>query len=138
MRVERNGVAVDGNLTIEAGERVTGVRLVVARGTGRVRGQVRITNGTLPAGAQLRIVARRASDGQHQTGAEVDSRGNFILEGLLAADYDLELNVYIIPSEGARPPRLPTVRQRVTITNGTEARVTLDLDLSQTTNDNER
>jgi hypothetical protein len=138
LRVERGGVAVDGNITMAAGERVTGVRLVVARGTGRVRGQVRITNGTLPTGALLSVMARRASDGEHQAGAQVDSRGNFILEGLLAAEYDLELNVYIIPSEGARPTRLPTVRQRVTVTDGAETRVTLDLNLSQTPNDNEQ
>lgn len=139
LRVERDGVAQSENsITLAAGENITGVRLIVARGTGRVRGQVRITNGTLPAGARLSVVAHRASDGQHQAGTEVDARGNFVLEGLVASDYDLQLDIYFDASDGARPPRLPTVRQRVTVSDGAEARVTLDLDLNQTDNEGER
>jgi hypothetical protein len=72
---------------------------------------------------------RRSSEPTNLSGrgAQVDSRGRFVIEGLSSGDYDLTLQV-IIPGERAR--RIAPVKQSVTVTSGVEADVVMTLDLN--------
>jgi hypothetical protein len=145
LRVERNGVEVprDG-IEVGPGEQVTGVRLVLGYGTAVLRGQINLVNGgqpaALPEGVRLSVSAARvgasATGGNFVGGgASVDSRGRFVLEGLMSGDYELSVRAYAPDTRG--PQRFPVVKQTVVMTEGGEASVTVVYDLSKTTEPNQ-
>lgn len=127
-RVERDGVNVTGGIDLQAGDQVTGVKLVFSYGTSVLRGEVKIVGGTLPEGARLTASiypgAKSTNPKTPLNFVSVDTRGRFIFEGLSAGDYELQVNAFI-PGQSGRSP----VRQPVTIIGG-EADVTVTLDLT--------
>ncbi len=128
VRVERDGVEQRaGIVDVPAVGHVTGVRLVLEYGTGILRGQIRVENGTLPEGTRLYVSARRPSAAEPSLpGAEVDARGRFVMEGLPPGEYQLRLG----GNTGLSSQRIPVVVQNVNVTNGVETQVTLVLDLT--------
>lgn len=126
-RIEREGVS-QREIEITPGAQITGVRVIIEYGTGSVRGLVKIENGTLPENARLVVYARRRGDtsGQVNRGAQVDTRGRFLIEGISPGDYELTLQAFLI---GTPPLRLAPVKQSVAVVNGVEAEVTMTLDL---------
>lgn len=91
-RVELNGVTASDGINIADGAQVTGVRVVLAHSNGVIRGQINLTNGTLPAGARMMVFARRIGAGnENQSGrsAEADTRGRFVIEGLAPGEYEV-------------------------------------------------
>ncbi len=126
-RIERDGVS-QREIEIPPGAQITGIRAVIEYGSGSVRGLVKVENGTLPENTRLIVYARRRSDaaGPPNRGAQIDSRGRFVIEGMAPGDYDLTLQAFVI---GTPPRRLAPVKQRVTVANGVEAEVILTLDL---------
>ena len=107
LRVEREGIEQREGLEIAEGAQVSGVRVVLAYGSSIIRGQVNITGGALAQGARLIVSARRASatDGPPaMRPVEVDTRGRFVLEGLMAGEYELQLNLF-------PPAPLPPAKQ---------------------------
>jgi len=138
LRVERDSVEQRDGIDIGANENVTGVRVVIGHGTGVVRGEVKIQNGQLDPDTRLRVTARRLEAQGPVTASElVDARGRFILEGLIPGEYELILNAMSVrpPSApaGPAPPGVVTpkllAKQNVTVSNGSEAEVTLVVDL---------
>lgn len=128
LRVERDGVEQRaGIMELTAGSQVTGVRIVFEYGTGVVRGQVRVENGSLPEGSRLFVSARRPSQSEPSLpGAEVDARGRFVLEGLPPGEYQLRMAGRL----GQSGQRFPPVLQNVNVTNGTETEITLVINLN--------
>lgn len=127
-RVEREGVP-QREIEVAPGAQVTGVRVVIEYGTGSVRGIVNFENGPLPEASRVVVSVRRRGDtsGMGYRGAQVDSRGRFLIEGISTGEYELTLQAYI---PGGMQRRIPTVKQNVTIANGVEAEVTFTLDLN--------
>jgi protocatechuate 3,4-dioxygenase beta subunit len=127
-RIEREGVT-QRTIELGPGAQVTGVRVVIEYGTGAVRGVVKIENGSLPENARMFVSARRRGDaatGPASRGAQVDSRGRFLLEGMATGEYELTLQT-VIPGVQRR---FPATKQNVTVTNGVEAEVTFTFDLN--------
>jgi hypothetical protein len=58
--------------------------------------------------------------------AEVDSRGQFMLEGMTTSDYELELSVH---SRSHPNLQFPRAKQSVAVVKGKETAVTLILNL---------
>ena len=117
LRIERDGIELRDGIEIGPGEQITGVRVVLAYGTGIVRGQVKIEGGALPAGAQLRISGGRVGAGSTPSVfAQVDARGRFVIEGLLAGMYELTVEAYLDGRAG--PPA--KARQVVAVAEGAE------------------
>lgn len=134
LRVEHNGAEVR-ELQVSAGERLTGVRLVFAYGTASIAGRVEIRGGALPAGVRLMVRARREGGGDDSFSfgagnAEVDTRGQFMLEGLSAGTYRVTL---FAPSfnAGTTGFKLPKVEQTVSVSNSGRQDVLLVVDLSK-------
>jgi protocatechuate 3,4-dioxygenase beta subunit len=127
-RIEREGV-VQREIEATAGAQLTNVRVVIEYGTGSVRGLVKIENGPLPEGTQMYVsVRRRGETTPQRRGAQVDSRGRFVIEGMPSGEYELTLQTFTM---GAQPPRsFPTVKQNVSVANGAESETTLTLDLN--------
>ena len=129
-RVEHNGVEQREGIEVGPGEQVTGVRVVLAYGTGVIRGQVQVQNGMLTEDVRMGVMLRRAGSttGPFAGRAEVDARGRFVIDGLSAGEYELMLQIYR-PRPPVGPPP-PPVRKVVNVTDGTETTVTLVLDLN--------
>jgi hypothetical protein len=130
-RFEHQGEILKNHaITINSDEDVTGVRAVITYSPNVIRGRVQIIGGTLPAGAILRVNAayQVAPNVRQLFLADVDAGGNFIIEGLMAGEY--EVSVVLRPPPGttnSSPP--PRAQQQVTLVNGVVAVVTLTLQL---------
>lgn len=126
-RIERDGTP-QREIEIAPGTQVTGIRVIIEYGTGIVRGVVKVANGPLPEAARMFVSARRKGEtGPPNRGAQVDSRGRFLLEGMATGEFELTLRAFI---PGTPPRRVAAVKQNVTVTNGVEAEVNLTLDLN--------
>lgn len=144
--VQRAGADASGGIDVGEGEQVTGVRVRVGYGTSVIRGQIDLRNAgepvTLPEGARISVFARRGG-AQTPPGAggngEVDSRGHFVIEGLMGGEYELTVSVFVPrqPGAGASPTSRPQpVRQNVSVPDGGETSVTITYDLSKQTERN--
>ncbi|HKC87186.1 MAG TPA: carboxypeptidase-like regulatory domain-containing protein, partial [Blastocatellia bacterium] len=144
-RIERDGVEVKDAIEVRPGEKIDGVRIVVHRAQGRIRGQVRIAGGALPDGWRADVFASRPeSADESKSGARtpvsaeeiggyasVDEKGRFVIEGLTAGEYNLSITLIKLGPNGSRQGYSPPgSNQRVTVRDGVETSVTLDLDMS--------
>ncbi|MBI1760049.1 MAG: carboxypeptidase regulatory-like domain-containing protein [Acidobacteria bacterium] len=93
-RIEVEGTPQQGGIEVAAGQQLNNVRLVLVYGQGVVRGQVQIVGGQLPEGGRVMVSARR-TDSQVTGGggpaSPVDARGQFVIQGLSAGEYELTL-----------------------------------------------
>ena len=131
LRVERDGIAQPAGIEIKDGEQITGVRLVVSYGNGKIRGVVKIENGEVPLNARFAVWFTDPEDESrrghriNQTSPEVDSRGHFLVEGLAAGTYQINASIYI-PGARTRPP---SVTKQVNVIDGAVTEITLTLNL---------
>jgi uncharacterized protein (DUF2141 family) len=135
-RVERDGGEVRGKFEVRSGEAINGVRIVVAFGTGIIRGQVSVDGGKLPEGSRFIVTANRTggleSGGAEQ--AEVDNKGRFAIQGLVDGEY--ELVVQSVDNAGPAPDGTPqsgtsSAAERVRISGGGETQVTIKMSLNK-------
>jgi 5-hydroxyisourate hydrolase-like protein (transthyretin family) len=128
-RVEKDGAPLpEPIVNLSSGEPVTGLRVVVHYGSGSVRGSVTVEGVTLPSNARLMVAYKRL--GERPTGrlTAVDSRGHFLIEGLTAGDYEFTATYTLIEADRSQAaPRLADTRQVVSVTDGTEAQISLIL-----------
>jgi hypothetical protein len=128
-RVERGGVPQSTGLDILPGENVSAVRILLAYGSGVIRGQVKFDGGPLPSEAMLFVSVTR--DGvPSRASAQVDSRGQFVIENLAAGTYELTLQVASLSGNMTRglPARQ---KQVVTVTDGADSQVLFTVDSSR-------
>ena len=127
-RVELNGVNIANGIDIADGAQLTGVRMVLAYGTGVIMGQTSFLNGTPPPGSRVIVQVRRAGaqpPGDFGRTAEVDARGFFRVEGLPAGDYEVSVRVF----GAGRMQRSETLT--VSLADGAETRVAPVVDFSK-------
>jgi hypothetical protein len=133
VRTEHNGKPTTEGVPVGPGEDVTGVVVVLAYGTGVIKGQIQVQGGPLPEGTTLFIGCRRADDATPQPypryGGVVDARGRFVIENLPTGEYELSVRKQDVAS---RPPSVKTlpVTQRVSVVSGAEVPVTLVINLA--------
>lgn len=127
--VERQGVPQDRGVDLQPGENLSGVRILVAFGAGVIRGQVKIEGGTLPTESMLFVSMTRDGAPTRQS-AQVDSRGQFVIESLSPGTYEVYLQAV---SLGGNMPRGLPARQKqvVTVSDGADSQVFFTLDLSR-------
>jgi len=138
-RIERDGAEISRGFEIRPGERISGVRIIVAQANGTIRGQVEIAGGKAPEGLEFHILARSESDNEPQRGfdlsggsAMADGKGRFVIERLAPGEYELTLStrVRVSPNEW-RSEAGSEIKQRVTVSNGAETTVKFTLDLTR-------
>jgi len=130
VRTEKDGIPQPQGVEIKNTD-ISGVRLVVAYGSGTLRGQVNVINGSIPANG--RILLRLTKPGETISRLRpptVDSRGHFIVEGLPVGVYDVAASVFV---PGVRT-EASTAKQQVTITDENTTDLILNLDLGQKPN----
>lgn len=156
-RIEQNGAPSNGDIQVSSGQNIAGVRIVMGYGSGVILGRVVIGGGALPPGTRLMVTARPLNGQGQNRNAQVDASGQFRIEGLLSNSYEVRL----ISTgggfgggqgggfgggqgggrggrggqQGGNPAvpafRLPDVRQTVSVVNGSQASVTLNVNLAQ-------
>lgn len=131
VKVTVGGVGVPQGFEIER-QPVSGVQLVVAYGTGAIRGGVTLQGGNLSDFRTQVICGREASRSSPATSL-LDARGHFTMNGLPPGSYDCTVQLAPIarPTQGqpfARPPQLP--HQTVTVSNDAESEVNFAVDLT--------
>ena len=136
--VQRGGADAAAGFDLSAGEQVADVRLRVGYGVSILRGQIEIRDGgqpaALPPGATLDVNARRVGSvaAIGTMPIEVDSRGRFVLEGLMGGEYELSVTGWLAESSATRyGRRLATVRQKLNVSEAGETTVTVIYDLSK-------
>jgi protocatechuate 3,4-dioxygenase beta subunit len=134
LRVEKDGVERKDGIKVKSGEKVTGVRVVMTYGSGGIRGRINVVGGALPEGAEFRISARHKDAFNYYGRAEVDSKGRFVIEGLIAGEYEVDASAD--PQNGTG--RSFYASQRIRVTDGVETPITLTLDLGQKKKETER
>jgi 5-hydroxyisourate hydrolase-like protein (transthyretin family) len=129
VRIEKDGVAATQGFEIAPGQSVTGVRVVVAFGTGVIRGTVKFEGGTLPDGYQPEISCWREGTRSFAGGASADARGRFVITKLAPATYECTLEMLPFgPTPSQRPPK--PQKQFVNVVNGAEVELNFVVDLN--------
>ena len=135
-RIERNGGPASEGIDVEAGEQVTGVRVVLVYGTLAIRGEFRIVGGALPAGYKFYAYARRVDQpAQNPPGAEIDARGQFVIENLPPGEYEIRVSPFFNPDGQLLSQEIrrlvSSVKERVILSGGNSPPIVLTLDLNR-------
>ncbi len=124
IRVEKDGVEIKNGIEVKPGEKVTGIRLVMTYGSGRIRGQLNVEGGKMLEGSNFNtITAQHKSLSGYYGHAGVDGHGRFAFEGLMDGEYMVEATVQL---EGGKGEWFSTF-QSVQVKAGAETQVTLTL-----------
>ncbi len=132
-RIERDGASLTDRLAVRGGETVTGLRIVLAQGSGKIRGEIKVEGGTLPEDVSLRIQAKATSKTQNDGYGSIDARGKFLIEYLSSGSYDL-----VVETVANRPPygkpsvTLQANTKNVQVTNGQETPASLTVTIGNT------
>ncbi len=127
VRIERNGTPIPSEIEVTAETDVTGLVIVVASGTGALRGHVTVTGGTLP-NDHMSVAYRRADVSTQAQRARIDDRGQFLVEGLAAGEYIASIDGYTGDTPGNWVVHKGK-EQHITVADGATADVSLTLDL---------
>lgn len=124
LRIERDGMPAQ-RIEVKEAEHVAGVKIVVGYGNAAIRGVVKIENG--PAASGARVYVRVGKPGETSSALRqpiVDDRGNFLVEGLPAGQYEITATVM---GGGLNKPK--AAKQEVSLTDGvvTDVRITIDV-----------
>jgi len=127
VRTEVEGLDQSEGFEVTAGAHITGVRLVFAYGTGKIRGEVRVEGGALPAGTVFSVFYHTAGGeaGKFSRFVEVDARGHFLAEDVPPGTYELTL------STRGDSPAFEPVKRTVTVANGAETQVVIVVNLAR-------
>jgi 5-hydroxyisourate hydrolase-like protein (transthyretin family) len=129
-RIEHNGAPADKGIEIDAGEQVTGVRIILLYGTLTLHGEVKVVGGTLPDGYRIEVYARGTDQTMPYGGMKfADARGRFVIENLGPGEYEIRLFVDCPDPEISR--RFLSVNKRVFVGSDNQQPVTFVVDLSR-------
>jgi hypothetical protein len=128
VRIEHGGIGLPQGFEIQPGQSVSGLRVVISYGTGTIRGTVRFEGGTVPVDSRSYITCKRegVNEVTGANGANLDSRGHFIINNLAPGTYELVLQVSVSRNSTYRPG--PPQKQLVTVSNDAEAEVNFNVD----------
>ena len=129
-RIEHNGPLSGRDIELPPGQNISGVRILVAYGTGVVRGQLKVEGGTLPADSMIMVSLNRQGE-QNRFGGQVDSRGRFLIKGVPPGSYDAVMSVISLGQQQLPPGFKRLQRQTVTIVDGSETEITFTVDLTR-------
>jgi protocatechuate 3,4-dioxygenase beta subunit len=136
-RIERDGAIAPDGIEIGPGEKISNVRVIVGHGNLTLRGEVKVTGGSLPQHMGIYVNLNRVSQSESgpPLGAFVDSRGQFMFQNLIPGDYEARLvGINHQPGEPvvkSLGKLIHSVRQKISIGAYGQPTVTLVIDLSQ-------
>ena len=123
-QMERDGVAQQ-SLEIKAGEQIKNVRLIVKARTGRIRGVVKFENSPI-LNTRAHVMVTKVGENSGMM-LQLDERGRFVSDPMLAGVYDVRVIVY--PAQG----RSVSAKQQVAVTDNQVTEVMLTVDMKADT-----
>jgi hypothetical protein len=130
VRVERDGVVQPGGINLKEGEQVIGVRLVAKYLTGAIRGQVVFEGSDVIPASRISVWVQPVDDGRtggmrmsQNFSTQVDSRGRFVMEGLAAGTYEVNVAVF----DAGRYDSTQISKQQVTVVDNSVSEITVTL-----------
>src|SRR5262249_32636138 len=135
-RIERNGAPASDGIEVDAGEQVTGVRVVLVYGTLAIRGELRIVGGALPAGYKVFASPPKVDQPRRVSrGADIGARGHFVIENLPTGEYEIRAVPTSFPDGQPLSQEIrrliSSAKERVVLSGGNQQSVTLVVDLSR-------
>ena len=132
-RIERDGAPLTDGLQVNAGETITGLRIVLVLGTGTIRGEIKVEGGTLPDEVGLQLRAKTTSKTGNDGYGNIDARGKFLIENLSPGSYELVVETYARrPPYGKPSVTLQSNAKTVQVTNGQDQTVNLTVTIGST------
>jgi protocatechuate 3,4-dioxygenase beta subunit len=129
-RIVADREVTNRQIELAAGQNISGVRIYVQYGSGVLKGEVKITGGTLPSDAMLYISVQKENQ-PRLTSALVDSRGRFVLSGIPAGTYEAVLQIMSFGTNNL-PNGLPRMqRQTVNVNDDAESQIIFTLDFTR-------
>ena len=131
VRIERDGILQPRGLNVKDGEQVNNVRLVVKYLSGGIRGQVKFEGTDQIPASRMSVWLNLIDDGgggyrrMTHNSAQVDSRGRFLMEGLAAGMYEVNLAVF----ETGRYDSTQVYKQQVAVADNTVSDVIITVKL---------
>lgn len=125
-RIERDGVAVQGNVELKDSEHITQLRIVITHGNATLRGVVKTEDGSPPDKAQ--IFVKLSKPGEITTvirPVQADARGHFLFEGIASGVYELTAQIWV-PGMAQRK----TTKREVSVQEGVANEIVVTIDLS--------
>jgi hypothetical protein len=126
-RIERDGQIQGRGVELKGTEQVSGVRIVVHYGSATIRGVIKFEDGTIPEGIRFSLQFMKIGEPGlfvMPRPPQVDSRGHFLIEGLVGGLYDFQVRAFI-PNSRGKP--LPPLKQQVNIVDAIVNDVTLTI-----------
>jgi hypothetical protein len=124
LRVEIDGVVQPRGIELKGDEQTTGVKIIVRYGTGSIRGEVKLENGPLPPGGRISVWIKKVGDTESNFRQyNADARGHFLIEGIPAGSYELNVSANILRGRG------PTTKQLIEVSEDTVTNAVVTLDL---------
>jgi hypothetical protein len=131
-RIERDGVIQPRGILVKEREHIKGLRVVALFGNASLRGKIDVVNGTLPPDGRFFIWPKRIGDDPtlFSSGArpQVDTRGQFVIEGLIPGTYEIEAGVFLPSAKLGYVAK----KQQVVVIAGTTTTLNLTVDLTST------
>lgn len=127
IRLEQGGVAINQGFELQPGQSMTDLQVVVAVGTGSIRGAVNFVGEALPANWRTYVTCSRENSRSAAGGAQLDARGHFLIRGLPPGTYECSLQMFPFRSQSGERPRLPQ-KKFVTVTNDLESEITFQVE----------
>ncbi len=134
-RIELNGASRREPMELNSGENITGVKIVLTHGTLSLRGEVKLIGITLPQGQRLIAYARRTDlSVQSSSSAEIDARGQFVIENLAPGEYEVRAGFVFGPNVDRPDPGVMRAfsmsMQKVIISGDNQPPITLIVDIN--------
>lgn len=129
VRVERDGVDQTTNLMLKEGEQVTGLRLVVKYLTGAIHGQIKVEGDELLPNTRLSMWINSVDpnhtyhSGWGDPSPQLDSRKRFVVQGLAAGTYEVNVAVY----DPGRAETNRVFKQEVTVADNAVSEVSITI-----------
>ena len=130
LRVERDGALLPGGVSVNDGEQVTGLRLVVKYLTGAIHGQIRVENDEPLPVSRISVWINQIDPARQDpnyftsgSSPQLDSRKRFVVEHLAAGTYEVKVAVF-------EPGRMDTTRvykQEVAVMDNAVSDVTITI-----------
>jgi 5-hydroxyisourate hydrolase-like protein (transthyretin family) len=132
LRIEYNGSPVRDGLTLSAGERIRGLRVLVVYGAGSIRGEIKVEGGTLPTRMDWLLTIRRLDGDGEVRNEMIDARGRFWLTDLAPGQYEITAEADYVEIPGVTPKPYPgPIKQTVSVGDKSESQVLLVLALGR-------
>jgi len=132
VRVERDGILQPSGVSVKDGEQLTGVRLIIKMLTATIHGQVKVEDGELPTNVRMSIWLRPLEESRPpfrvmstHSNPQIDSRGRFLIEGVAAGTYEINIGVF----ESERFDANRVFKQQVTVADNSVSEVTVMIKL---------